>query len=118
MFRHRIPRETAIQAAVVEHWATLGLPNTLVAAIPNAGALGQPGLTKGVPDLLVLGGRVRFGLIELKSATGRPSVEQLALQALCERIGVACPITYGRDDPIEVLERWGIVRRQIGSAVA
>ncbi|WP_156453771.1 hypothetical protein [Methylobacterium sp. CCH5-D2] len=116
MMRHRLPRETQIQAAVVEHWRTLGLPNTLVAAIPNAGAMGQAGLTRGVPDLLVLGGNQRFGLIELKTATGRPSVEQLDVQALCRAIGVSCEITYGRDDPIALLEQWGVIRPQVGGA--
>ena len=48
------PREGLIQAAVVEHWLKLGVPGSLVAAIPNANAHGQPGLTRGLPDLLVI----------------------------------------------------------------
>ncbi len=48
MPRRSLVRESAIQSAVVEHWRVLGLPNTLVAAIPNAGALGQAGLNAGL----------------------------------------------------------------------
>ncbi len=72
MWRVYSPRETAIQTAVVSHWRTLGLPDTLVAAIRNAGSMSQPGLTKGLPDLLVMGPDVvnRFTFIELKRERG------------------------------------------------
>lgn len=110
------PVETAIQAAVVDHWLALGRPNTLVAAIPNARAAGQPGLTKGLPDLLVLGGLVGVGLLELKTDIGEPSDEQIAVRAICERARVACEIVAGRDAPIDVLERWGVVRPRAGRA--
>ena len=51
------------------------MPGSLVAAIPNAFAHGQPGLTRGLPDLLVIApqlGRLT-GFIELKTETGRMS---------------------------------------------
>ena len=45
--------EKQIQAAVIAHWKAAALPGTLVpAAIPNARAFGQAGLTKG---LFILG---------------------------------------------------------------
>jgi hypothetical protein len=114
--RRVVIRETKIQAAVVEHWQTLGLPDTLVAAIPNQNAFGQAGLTKGVFDLLVLGGDVGIGLIELKTETGTLSDEQKEFRRLLIRNGISYAVTYGRDEPIAVLEGWGIVRKQARAA--
>ncbi|MFG5120847.1 hypothetical protein [Methylorubrum sp. POS3] len=111
-------RESAIQSAVVEHWRVLGLPDTLVAAIPNAGALGQAGLTAGLSDLLVLGGLIRIGFIELKTARGVESDAQIAFRERCDRLGIPCVVTRGRDEPIAVLERWGVVRVQVARAAA
>ncbi|MGA4550601.1 hypothetical protein [Methylorubrum aminovorans] len=118
MTRRPIIRESAIQAAVVQHWETLGLPDTLVAAIPNAGALGQAGLTAGLSDLLVLGGLVRVGFIELKTSRGVESDAQATFRERCERLGIPCVLTRGRDEPIAVLEQWRIVRPQAGRLAA
>lgn len=106
-------RESAIQSAVVKHWRMFGLPHTLVAAIPNEGAKGQAGLTKGLPDLLVIGGRVRIGFMELKTRTGRLSLEQKLFRSLCGFSTIPFVDTYGRDEPIAILEGWGIVRPQV-----
>lgn len=124
------PLEKDIQAAVVDHWRLLGRKMTLVAAIPNAGAMGQPGLTCGLPDLLVLGpdipGPHPIAFMELKrrrpptrgntkpenrkrSAT-EEAQEEFAL--LCAKLGLLCPTVYGRDEPIEYLERWNVVLKQ------
>jgi hypothetical protein len=89
-------------------------PDTMVAAIPNAGALGQPGLTKGLPDLLVIApslpGNVAF--IELKrDADSIVSDAQLDFARLCARLGIRCAIAVGRDEPVRLLEHWGVVRR-------
>jgi hypothetical protein len=110
------PLEKAIQAAVVDHWRVLGLPNTLVAAIPNAGALGQPGLTCGLPDLLVMApwlpGGFPVAFIELKrDPDSRVSDDQRAFGKLCDRLGIRWEVSSGRDDPIALLEAWGVVRR-------
>lgn len=108
------PYESAIQAATLDHWLTLGLPNTLVAAIPNAFAHGQPGLTKGLPDLMILGPRVPngIGFVELKRDHDSPvSDAQRGFGAICDRLGVRYVICIGRDEPIRVLEDWGVVRR-------
>lgn len=112
------PRESAIQAAVIDHWRALGRPDTLVAAVPNAGALGQPGLTAGISDLLVLGGLVRIGFIELKREGGVESNAQESFRRRCEALAIPCVVTFGRDEPIAVLERWEIVRRQAGRTAA
>ncbi|CAO4186194.1 VRR-NUC domain-containing protein [Methylorubrum aminovorans] len=110
-------RESAIQAAVVQHWRLFGQPHTLVAAIPNEAAKGQAGLTKGLPDLLVIGGRVRIAFLELKVPTGRLSLEQKLFRNLCAFVGIEFVAAYGRDEPIAVLERWGIVRPNLNGPV-
>lgn len=107
-------RESHITKGVMDHWRTLGLPRTLVASIPNMGARGQYGLTKGLPDLMVLGDFMGVGFIELKAEKGRMSPSQVEFQSLCRELGIEHRVTWGRDDPIAVLEEWGIVRRQAG----
>ena len=100
---------------MVDHWRTLGLPRTLVAAIPNANAHGQPGLTKGLPDLMVIGPRACRGnlaFIELKKERGSHVSERLLrLRTLCHEHDVSVVIAYGRDEPIAVLEQWAVVKR-------
>ncbi|WP_091946809.1 VRR-NUC domain-containing protein [Methylorubrum salsuginis] len=110
-------RESAIQAAVVQHWRLFGQPHTLVAAIPNEAAKGQPGLTKGLPDLLVIGGRVRIAFLELKTPNGSLSFEQKLFRNLCAFVGIECVAAYGRDEPIAVLEGWGILRPNLNGPV-
>lgn len=104
-------REANIQRAVLAHWRALGVPGSLVAAIPNAGALGQYGLTKGLPDLLVMAPGLPVGFLELKTDKGRPSSAQVEFKARCISLGIPHAITHGRDEPIAVLEAWGVVRR-------
>lgn len=107
--------EKQIHAAVIDHWRKLGLPGTLVATIPNEDARGQAGLTKGLPDLLVLSPELPVGFIELKA---RPSSkiqpEQHAFAAMCDALEIRHAITVGRDEPIRILEAWGVVKRQRG----
>lgn len=105
--------ERDIQTAVVAHWRALGLPGTMVAAFPNAGAFGQPGLTKGLFDLVVMGGdylRDRTGWLELKTAKGKLTPEQEAFKAHCIASGIPYAVAHGRDEPIRVLEQWRVVR--------
>jgi hypothetical protein len=102
--------EASIHKAVVAHWRALGLPGTLVATIPNMGAMGQYGLTKGLPDLMVLAPGLPVGFIELKAAKGRVSEAQIVFKDRCEALNVPHAITYGRDEPIKLLEQWKVVR--------
>lgn len=103
--------EKAIHAAVIGHWRAAGFPGTLVATIPNEGAFGQPGLTKGLPDLLVLSPELPVGFIELKADKGKLSPDQEAFAAMCAAMEIHHAVTYGRDEPIRILEAWGVVRR-------
>ncbi|GMB80523.1 hypothetical protein NN6n1_13050 [Shinella zoogloeoides] len=101
-------KESKIHKAVVEHWMKCGRPNTLVATIPNMGAMGQFGLTKGLPDLLVIGPGIH-GYIELKTEVGKLTAPQRDFEALCHKHNVLFAVTHGRDEPISLLKRWGIV---------
>ncbi len=103
-------KESAIHKSVVQHWRALGNPGTLVATIPNMGAFGQSGLTKGLPDLLVIGPGIH-AYVELKTEVGKLTHPQREFQALCHIHGISFSVTHGRDEPIRLLEDWGIVRR-------
>lgn len=105
--------EAQIQRSVIEHWKVFGLPGTLVAAVPNAGAKGQYGLTRGLFDLVCIGGDYlngRTGWLELKTGKGKLSEHQEAFRMTCIRAGIPAAVAYGRDEPIRVLEEWRLVR--------
>ena len=107
------PSEDQITAAVIEHWRMFGVPGSLVASIPNKRAFGQAGLTRGLPDLLVLSPQLgRFtGYIEQKRKQGgRLSDAQLDIGKLLVERGVPYAVCRGRDEPIKILEAWGAVR--------
>ncbi|MDO9364632.1 MAG: hypothetical protein Q7T60_17020 [Sphingopyxis sp.] len=106
-------KESQIQAAVISHWKAFGLPNTLVAAVPNAGAFRQPGLKRGLFDLVVMGGdylQGRTGWLELKTAKGILGPHQIEFKELCIANGIPYAVAIGRDEPITVLELWKVVR--------
>lgn len=108
------PTEDEITAAILQHWRALGVPGSLVAAIPNKRAFGQAGLTKGLPDLVVLTPRLgaTAGFIELKrgKGKGRMSSDQKTMRDLLIERGAPYALTRGRDEPIKILEAWGAVR--------
>ena len=107
------PSEDAITAAVVDHWKTLGVPGSLVASIPNKRAFGQPGLRRGLADLLILAPGLPVGFIELKrDENSVVSDEQRDFAMTCHTLGIPYERTVGRDEPIKLLEDWGVVRRQ------
>lgn len=112
------PNEAAITAATLEHWRAFGVHGSLVASIPNMRAHGQAGLTKGLPDLLVLSPQLgaRTGFIELKAGRGRLSVEQKVMGGFLAERGAPYAVCRGRDEPIAQLEAWGAVRRQARAA--
>jgi hypothetical protein len=112
------PRESLIQAACLDHWRALGVPGSLVAAVPNARAAGQAGLTKGLFDLVVMSPTLgdRTGWLELKAEDGKLSPAQNAFKLLMIARGCPYAVTYGRDQPIKVLAEWGAVRPQARAA--
>jgi len=106
------PRESLIQQAAINHWRALGVPGSLVAAVPNARAAGQAGLTKGLFDLVVMSPTLgdRTGWLELKADDGELSKDQREVRSVMIACGVPHAVAYGRDEPIKVLELWGAVR--------
>ena len=102
--------EAAITKAVLDHWRKCGLPNTLVASIPNMGSRGQYGLTKGLPDLLVLKPNGFVGFLELKTEKGRLGPNQKWFAELCAVTEQNYACTFGREDPIAKLREWGVVK--------
>jgi hypothetical protein len=82
----------------------------LVATIPNMRAHGQAGLTPGLPDLMVIAPNLPIGFIELKRQGGLCTEEQADFAALCTFRGIPWEVTYGRDEPIDLLEKWGAVK--------
>ena len=94
------------------------LPNTLVATFPNAYAHGQAGLTKGLFDLIVMSPTLgdKTGWLELKADDGELSDDQKTVKLLMVARGIPYAVTYGRDQPIAVLEQWGAVRPQARAA--
>jgi hypothetical protein len=112
------PRESLIQAAVIDHWKALGVPGSLVAAVPNAKAHGQPGLTRGLFDLVVMSPTLgdKTGWLELKADDGELSDDQNKVKLVMIARGIPYAVAWGRDAPIRVLEQWGAVRPQARAA--
>lgn len=99
--------EKQIHTAVIEHWRHTRVGGTLVATIPNMRAFGQAGLTKGLPDLLVITPNLPVGFIELKATTGELTEMQEQFGCICQLHGIPWEVTYGREEPIALLEKWG-----------
>jgi hypothetical protein len=104
--------EAQITKAVMDTWRKLGLPGTRVASIPNQRAAGQYGLTKGVPDLLVIAPGLPLGLIELKTETGKLSPEQQAFKVDLIIVGAPYRVTYGLDQALACLRDWHVIRSE------
>jgi hypothetical protein len=107
--------KNGITSAVIAHWKAFGVPNSSVFAFPNEGAMRQVGLKKGVFDLCVIGGNVTLAFLEIKATDNDLSEPQKAFKKLLIANGIAYAVTYGRDEPIRVLEQWGIVRPQVNA---
>jgi hypothetical protein len=109
---HFAPSEDDITAAVVDHWQKLGVPGSLVASIPNKRAFGQAGLKRGLADLLVLAPGLPVAFVELKrDEDSAISDDQRDFGKLCMQLGIPYAVAVGRDEPIRLLEEWGVVRR-------
>lgn len=112
MARAKQPTEKQIQSAVMAHWRCKGVPGSLVAAIPNANAHGQPGLRRGLPDLMVISPTLGelVGFLELKKVGGHLTEDQADFGQMCFMRGIPWRVAYGRDEPIAILEQWGAVK--------
>ena len=104
--------ERAIQTHLMNRWRALGRPGTLLACVPNARAAGQAGLTRGLFDLVAIGGNVGCGWLELKTERGSLSYHQEVFKAALVQNNVPYAVAYGLDQAIHVLETWEIIRRE------
>jgi hypothetical protein len=87
-------------------------------AIPNAARrsprlaakLKAEGLRSGVADLCIMlpGGRV--GWLELKTLTGKQSLEQKGFEARCIRLGHPYEVVRTVASAIDVLTNWKVLR--------
>lgn len=104
--------EKQLHKAVCDYLSVV-LPSTVrFYTVPNDGARGQPGLTRGVPDLAFVrqGGSCAF--IELKTDKGRLSEHQAAWLDWCAENGVDAAVCRSLDDVRACLEAWQIRTRE------
>jgi hypothetical protein len=116
--------EQTIQAAVFDHLRVRGAPNVF-AFHPASGGWRLPveakilkgcGVRAGVPDIIVIKGGHTFAL-ELKSPGGRLTAAQRVAHAALRAAGAAVVTSYGLDDALAQLKRWGLLRGQASGVV-
>jgi hypothetical protein len=112
------PSEHSLQVQVIDYLYMAGKNGAFAIACANAGKRSMftgrrmvaEGLTAGVADLCVLlpGGHV--GWLEMKTATGRQSIEQKGFAAKCLRLNHPYAIARSLDEAVKILKLWGAVR--------
>ena len=60
--------------------------------------------------LIVLSPELPVGFIEIKTDKGRIRPEQQDFAAMCDALHIHHAITRGRDEPIRILEAWGVTK--------
>ena len=113
--------EAIIQATIVA-WARTCAPQAICFSVPNGGFRSKPeaallkwtGVLAGVPDLCVLyKGLSHF--IEVKTDTGRVSLEQRAFFARLDTQGISWTVANSIDDVRAAFDRWGIETREVAA---
>ena len=109
--------EAPIHKAILA-WLRVTLPkHAFVFHTPNGGArnaiagakLKALGTVAGIPDLcLIVLGKVYF--LEVKSQSGKPSDEQIAVFVALEHAGAYVAVVRSVDEARDVVRRWGITR--------
>ncbi|MFP1634103.1 VRR-NUC domain-containing protein [Zhengella sp. ZM62] len=100
--------ERALHKAVIDY-LRVALPSTCRAFTnANDGARGQPGLTRGIPDISIIreGGSIAF--IELKTAKGRLSDHQTNFLDWCAERAVPAAVCRSVEDVRDQCQEWGI----------
>lgn len=111
------PSEHQIHTAIVEHLrrrAAPGLvwwhtPNDAKRSIGTAKRLQAMGMRAGVHDLCFVH-RGNFYSLEIKSARGRPTVEQMRFSSDINAAGGHAMIVNDLDRALRALECWGLIR--------
>jgi hypothetical protein len=108
--------ETTIHIGVVR-WLRENLPSNVVWwHTPNGGTrslkeakeLKDMGTLPGVPDLTFILPGPRMGFIELKTATGTPSKDQLEFAGRVLDLGCGWAIARSLQEVIRILDGWGV----------
>ena len=109
--------EQQIQRAVVQHLRQRSAPGVVFIHVPNGGKR-KPieaaifkglGVRRGASDLLLWHDGRSFAL-ELKSAGGRATDEQIKFLDDMDRAGVLTALAEGLDAALHTLEGWGLLR--------
>jgi hypothetical protein len=110
--------EDRIQAAVCAHLRWRGSKGVVWFAVPNGGyrtpieahVLKTTGVRPGVSDLILIhGGKVHA--LELKTDKGRATTAQIEFVDEVRAAGGEAWIAHGLNEAIEVLENWGLLRK-------
>lgn len=113
--------ENAIQRDIVTHLQWVLPKSYRVIAIPNAArrtasgkaSNGVPGLTKGYPDLQIVGPMGRVYTIEVKSEKGRLRKEQEEWRMWCTAHGIPWCLARSVDDVKTALMHWQVRTREV-----
>lgn len=115
-------KEAQIQKVIVDYLNTVLPSSYRCFAIPNASqrtATGRPanavaGLTRGVPDLAIVGGVGRVFFLEVKAAKGRLSEYQKEFGDWCAFKGqVPWACVHSVEETRHALCEWQIVTREV-----
>jgi hypothetical protein len=116
--KHRMSPERNIQVALVKHLTRYCALDVMWWAVPNGGhrhlhtaiKLRAEGVQRGVPDLCFLLPGGKAGFLELKTAKGRASPEQVAFGVRAQGLGALWALAYSLDDALVILNEWGVLR--------
>lgn len=109
--------EARLQKAIIQVVQLQHMPGVLWFSVPNEGKrseglgveLKAMGLRAGVADLcFIVSGRPHF--LELKSADGRQSPEQVAFAADCAIAGAHYELARNIGEALDILASWGAIR--------
>jgi hypothetical protein len=111
--------EDIIQRAVFDHLRVRCAPGVYAFHVPNGGRRSRVeaailkglGVRAGVPDVMAVKDGRTYGL-EVKAPGGRLSAAQRSAHAALRAAGAIVVTSYGLDDAVAQLERWGLLRGQ------
>jgi hypothetical protein len=118
MIRKRGDEEHKLQVMVVDYLTLTAKKDIYWFAIPNAGLrtlrmgarMKREGLRSGIADLAIMlpGGRMAW--LEMKTKTGRQSVEQKNFQQICLALGHPYAIARSFEEAEKILKLWGVLK--------
>src|SRR5262245_21951466 len=114
---HRTHSEAAIQRAEFEHLRVRSAPGLFAFHPANGGWRSRIeaairkglGVRAGVPDVIVVKDGRTYAL-EIKRPGGRLTAAQNAAHVALRAAGATVVTSYGLDDAVAQLERWGLLR--------